>query len=218
MGHPAGSMDIGPERYFQVPGQDLVWRYIEPGPKALEGQHSTTAKCASSAMANLGLRRNSNELFGAYGHNLTYNEMEWLAYWCLVRGQNLLFPHAFYYSIRGPRFDERPPDVGPNSVWWDKYKLFADACRRLSWLNTDSKQVCSMAILCETDWLPDKFAKACYTNQRDFKYLEIALIGVTCFCNRCYRAATVRLAEDRQTAYLFGIGIQPAEPAACIGK
>jgi hypothetical protein len=25
-GHPAGSMDIGMERYFQMPGQDLVWR------------------------------------------------------------------------------------------------------------------------------------------------------------------------------------------------
>jgi hypothetical protein len=66
MGHPAGSTDIGAERYFQIPGQDLVWRYVEPGPKALEGQHSTMAKCASSAMLHLGLRRNANELYGAY--------------------------------------------------------------------------------------------------------------------------------------------------------
>jgi hypothetical protein len=174
MGHPAGSMDIGTESYFQIPGQDLVWRYVEPGPKALEGQHSTMAKCASSAMVNLGLRRNSNELYGAYGHTLTYNEMEWLANWCFVRGQNLLFPHAFYYSVRGPRYDERPPDVGPNASWWDNYKPFADGCRRLSWLNTDSKQVCSLAILCEATWLPDKSAKICYQHQRDFNYLEIS--------------------------------------------
>jgi hypothetical protein len=173
MGHPAGSMDIGAERYFQIPGQDLVWRYVEPGPKALEGQHSTMAKCASSAMVHLGFRRNSNELYGAYGHNLTYPEMEWLANWCFIRGQNLLFPHAFYYSIRGPRYDERPPDVGPNAVWWDSYKPFADACRRLSWLNTDSKQVCSLAILCEATYLPDRSAKICYQNQIDFNYLEI---------------------------------------------
>ena len=133
-------MDIGAERYFQIPGQDLVWRYVEPGPKALEGQHSTMAKCASSAMLHLGFRRNSNELYGAYGHNLTFDEMEWLANWCFVRGQNFLIPHAFYYSIRGPRLDERPPDVGPNSAWWNKYKPYADASSRLSWLNTDSKQ------------------------------------------------------------------------------
>jgi hypothetical protein len=173
MGHPAGSMDIGAERYFQIPGQDLVWRYVEPGPKALEGQNSTVAKCASSAMLHLGLHRNSNELYGAYGHNLTYDEMSWLADWCFVRGQNFLIPHAFFYSIRGPRFDERPPDTGPNASWWGKYKEYADACRRLSWLNTDSKQVCDLAILCEATFLPDKSAKICYQHQRDFNYLEI---------------------------------------------
>ena len=173
MGHPAGSMDIGTERYFQIPGQDLVWRYVEPGPKALEGQHSTMAKCASSAMLHLGFRRNANELYGAYGHNLTYDEMEWLANWCFVRGQNFLIPHAFYYSIRGPRFDERPPDVGPHAAWWNNYKPYADACSRLSWLNTDSRQICELAILGEATWLPDKAAKICYQHQRDFNYLEI---------------------------------------------
>jgi len=173
MGHPAQSMDIGAERYFGVPGQDLVWRYVEPGPKSLEGQHSTMAKCASSAMVHLGLRRNSNELYGAYGHNLTYDEMKWLADWCFVRGQNLLFPHAFFYSVRGPRLEERPPDVGPHSSWWNSYKSFADACSRMSWLNTDSRQICDVAILCESAWLPDKPAKICYQHQRDFNYLEI---------------------------------------------
>ena len=177
MGHAAGSMDIGTLRYFQVPGQDLVWRYVEPGPKALEGHHSTMAKCASSAMIHLGRRRNSNEVYGAYGHNLTYEEVVWLANWCFVRGHNWLFPHAFYYSIRGPRFDERPPDVGPNSSWWKDYKPYADACRRLSWINTDSRHICDVAILCEASWLPDKSAKICYQNQCDFNYLEIRHLG-----------------------------------------
>ena len=173
MGHPAGSMDIGAERYFQIPGQDLVWRYVEPGEKALSGQHSTMAKCASSAMTHLGFRRNANELYGAYGHNLTFDEMVWLANWCFVRGQNFLIPHAFYYSIRGPRLEERPPDVGPNASWWDSYKPYADACRRLSWINTDSRQVCELAILGEAEWLPDKAAGICFQGQRDFNYLEI---------------------------------------------
>lgn len=173
MGHPAESMDLGTQRYFQVPGQDLVWRYVEPGPKALEGAHSTMAKGASGAMIHLGLRRNSNELYGAYGHNLTWEEMEWLANWCFVRGHNFLMPHAFYYSVRGPRLNERPPDVGPNASWWDKYKPYADACRRLSWINTDSKHICEVAILAEEIFLPYKAAKICYQNQRDFNYLEI---------------------------------------------
>ena len=44
------------ERHFHIPGQDLVWRYVTPGPTALEGGHSTMAKCASSAMIHLGRR------------------------------------------------------------------------------------------------------------------------------------------------------------------
>jgi hypothetical protein len=172
-GHPAESTDLGTERYFHYPGQDLVWRYVEPGPKALEGPHSTMANCASSAMVHLGRRRNANELYGAYGHNLTHDEMTWLASWCFVRGQNLLYPHAFYYSVRGPRRDERPPDVGPHAAWWGDYKAYADACRRLSWLNTDSRQICEVAILGDAADLPFAAAKVCFQRQRDFNYLEL---------------------------------------------
>lgn len=173
MGHPSAPDDIGVERFFQIPGQDLVWRYVEPNsPTALEGEQSTQAKCSSSAMLHHGRRRNSNECFGAYGHNFTAGEMQWIVDWCLVRGVNMLVPHAFYYSIRGARFDERPPDVGPNSAWWNEYKKFADYCRRLCWLNTDSQHICNVAILGEADRLPWRAAKVCFQNQRDFNYLE----------------------------------------------
>ena len=172
-GHPAGPDDIGQLRYFQIPGQDVVWRYIEPGkPNALEGDQSTQAKCASSAMIHLKRRRNMNECCGAYGPDLTFDEMKWLTSWLLVRGCNLLVPHAFFYSIRGPRIDERPPDVGPNSPWWPQYKPFAQATARLCWLNTDSRHVCELAILGLNDSLPWRAAKVCFQHQRDFNYLE----------------------------------------------
>jgi len=172
-GHPAGGDDIGPLRHFQIPGQDIVWRYVEPdNPSALEGEQSTQAKCASSAMIHLGRRRNLNEYCGAFGHNFTFEEMKWLANWLLVRGCNLLVPHAFYYSIRGPRIDERPPDVGPNNTWWLQFKPFATATSRLCWLNTDSTHICGLAILGLNDWLPWRAAKMCFQNQRDFNYIE----------------------------------------------
>ncbi|MBZ0258229.1 hypothetical protein K8I31_19340, partial [bacterium] len=172
-GHPAAPDDIGHLRYFQIPGQDIVWRYIEPGkPNALEGAQSTNAKCASSAMIHLGRRFNSNEYCGAYGHNFTFREMQWLANWLIARGCNRLYPHAFYYSIRGPRIDERPPDVGPNNTWWSEFKPFADATSRLCGLNTDSRHVCEVAILGLNDSLPWQAAKACFQNQIDFNYLE----------------------------------------------
>jgi hypothetical protein len=177
-GHPAGGDDIGPLRHFQIPGQDIVWRYVEPDkPSALEGEQSTQAKCASSAMIHLGRRRNLNEYCGAFGHNFTFEEMKWLANWLLVRGCNMLVPHAFYYSIRGPRIDERPPDVGPNNTWWSEFKPFAQATSRLCWLNTDSTHVCGLAILGLNDWLPWRAAKVCFQNQRDFNYLEARHLG-----------------------------------------
>lgn len=172
-GHPARPDGIGYLRYFQLPGQDVVWRYIEPGkPGALEGDQSTMGKCASSAMIHLKRRRNLNECCGAYGPDLTFDEMQWITNWLFVRGCNLIVPHAFFYSIRGPRVDERPPDVGPNSPWWPQYKPFAQATSRLCWLNTDSRHVCEVAILGQNDALPWRAAKVCFQNQRDFNYLE----------------------------------------------
>ncbi|HNT76474.1 MAG TPA: glycosyl hydrolase [Anaerolineae bacterium] len=172
-GHPGRGDDLGLLRYFHIPGQDLVWRWVLPGPTALEGPESTQGKCGSSAALHLGRRRNSNECFGAYGHGFTWEEMKWLVDWCFVRGVNLLYPHAFYYSVRGPRRDERPPDVGPHSPWWDDYWSFADYCRRLCWLNAEARQVCRIAILCGSADLPWDAAKVCFQHQRDFNYLEL---------------------------------------------
>jgi hypothetical protein len=177
-GHPEHSADLGMLRYFQIPGQDVVWRYIEPGKdSAIVGPHSTMAKCASSAMLHLGRRHNLNEFAGAYGHDLTYEEYRWLALWLLIRGCNMLSPHAFYYSIRGPRIDERPRDVGPNSPWWDRYAGFAEMTGKLSWLNTDSEHVCAVAILGQDNRLPWESARVCFENQIDFNYLEDHHLG-----------------------------------------
>jgi hypothetical protein len=171
MGHPERPDDLAALRFFDVPGQDLVWRWVLPGPTALEGPQSTQAKAAASAMAAAGQRRISNECAGAYGHELTFIEFRWLIDWCIVRGTNLFFPHAFYYSVRGPRRDERPPDVGPNSPWWDRFADLARYAARLCWLNTDSEHIRRVAILDNDGNLPWRAARACFRHQIDFDYL-----------------------------------------------
>jgi hypothetical protein len=103
--------------------------------------------------------------------------VKWLADWCLVRGVNLLIAHAFYYSIAGPRKDERPPQLGPHSAWWDRFKPFAEHCTRLCWLNAQSQHVCEIAILAESDHCPWPAAKACFEHQRDFNYLDVGHVG-----------------------------------------
>ena len=176
-GHPAASDDIGPLRYFQLPGQDMVWRYVEPEkPTALEGQHSTAGKCSSSAARHQNTRRNGNELYGAYGWNLTFDEMKWLADWFMIRGVNLFWPHAFYYSIRDFRAHERPPDLGRHNLWWEHYHILANYTKRLCWLLTDSEQVCDIAILAHHNHLPCEPAKVLFQHQWDFNYLEDGLL------------------------------------------
>ncbi|HOX37875.1 MAG TPA: glycosyl hydrolase [Candidatus Brocadiia bacterium] len=171
-GHPASSMGIGHLGYFQLPGQDIVWRWVVPeGREALEGENSACAKCSSSAARQMGAPRNGNECFGAYGWRFTPDEMKWLSDWLLVRGVNLLWPHAFYYSIEGSRAMERPPCVGPNNLWWPHYRLFADYTRRMSWVASGACRP-RIAVLGRRDWLPWKTAKVLYETQRDFDYIE----------------------------------------------
>jgi len=199
-GHPAGSDDIGPLRHFQIPGQDAVWRWVLPDKNALEGEHSTLGKCSSSAARHLGADRNANELYGAYGFELTMDEMKWLADWLMVRGVNLLVPHAFYYSIEGARAYERPPDVGPHNLWWPYYGRFARYTSRVCWLLSESHHVCSVAVLCEDSRLPWKAAKALFRGQRDFNYLETRYLreavveeGLLCVAQQRYE---VLIAEE----------------------
>lgn len=172
-GHPAEPDDIGHLKHLHIPGQDIVWRHIEPHKaSALEGAPSTMAKAAASVAFHLRRTRNLNEFAGAYGQELTFEELRWLASWLLIRGCDLLVPHAFYYSMRGPRRYERPPDVGPNNVWWSEYRSWANMTKRLCWLNATFPPVCDVAILGRPTRLPWASAKCCFEHQVDFHYIE----------------------------------------------
>lgn len=172
-GHPAGSDEIRPLKYFHIPGQDMVWRWVLPAEtSAMQGPDSTVAKCTSSVARHDGRRRNSNEIYGAYGWGLTMDEMKWLADWLMVRGVNLLYPHAFYYSMRDDRAMERPPDVGPNNAWWPHYRLFAEYTSRVCKLMTGGEQVCDVAVLAGELHLPTRAAQYLFEHQIDFNYLE----------------------------------------------
>ena len=170
-GHPGGANEITPQKYFGIPGQDIVLRWVLPNTTALESEQSMNAKSASSAGRNWNRRLILNECFGAYQMRFTTDEMKWLSDWLLVRGINRISPHAFYYSIEGPRFYERPPDVGPNNLWWEHYNMFSDYASRVSWLNTDNKQVCEVAVYSEHNQYGFLSAKVMFQNQIDFNYI-----------------------------------------------
>jgi hypothetical protein len=180
-GHPHGANEITPQKYFGIPGQDVVLRWILPDSTALECEQSMNAKSASSAGRNWDRRLIINECFGAYQMRFNTDEMKWLSDWLLVRGINRLSPHAFYYSIEGPRFYERPPDVGANNLWWEHYNIFSDYASRVSWLNTDNKQVCEVAVYSEHNQYGFLSAKVMFQNQIDFNYIDETVRDATNF-------------------------------------
>nr|MCR5557778.1 hypothetical protein [Butyrivibrio sp.] len=181
-GHPEKSTDIGYLKYFHRPCQDIVWRFVEPEDgHAIEGEHSTMGKCSSDSARHRGKRRNGNECFGCCGERqdpklFTEKDMRWYLNWLFVRGVNLVYPHAFYYSLREDRGDERPPEVGINNPFWPNYRQMSDYIKRMCYLNTDSVNCAQVAILCGADTLSWKLAKPLFTNQIEFNYLEAELL------------------------------------------
>lgn len=198
-GHPEKSTDIGYLQYFGIPCQDIVWRYVAPeNEKALCGEHSTMGKCSSDSARHRGKRRNGNECFGCCGalddpYRFTQEDMKWYLDWLFVRGVNLIYPHAFYYSLRGKRKDERPPEVGMHSGFWEDYRRVTDYIKRMCSLLTDSVNQAQVAVLCGAQDLSWEIVKPLFENQIEFNYLEEELLpncrvenGKLCLQNQAY--------------------------------
>ena len=188
MGHPESSDDIDLQVYFHVPGQDLVFRWISPEEGGLVGIHSVQAKCSADAARHLGRSRNSNECFGVCGEpgdpwNFTADDMLWYINWLGVRGVNLFIPHAFYYSLRGERKNERPPDVGPHNIWWPYYRQFSDYMKRISGLMTGGRNMAEVAVITKSGQMPHDELIPFYENQVEFNYLQESLLADASFGN-----------------------------------
>lgn len=73
-------------------------------------------------------------------YRFTMEDMKWYLDWLFVRGVNMVFPHAFYYSLRDRRKEERPPEVGMHSSFWEDYHIASDYIKRMCGLLTDSRK------------------------------------------------------------------------------
>ena len=172
-GHPGPANDMTLPRWFQLPGQDIVWRNIEPAKESrLEGSSSIVAKAATSGARLSNRRRVLTEVCGAYGWHLTVDEVKWLFDWHIVRGNNLINPHAVFYSIRDRRAWESEPDLALHNVWWPYFGDLATYAQRLCWLLCDGEHVCQVAIFGDGYDLQWRAARQLYERQIDFLYID----------------------------------------------
>ena len=181
IGHPAESDDIEEELFFHIPGQDLIMRRVAPETGGLREFDSVQAKITADLARHLGRRRNANECFGVCNRDkipwyFTGGDMKWYIDWLGLRGVNFFIPHAFYYSVEGERKGERPPDVGPNNIWWKHYRRVSDYIKRLSFLMTDSVNGARVAVLCDNNKVPYEEIACLYESQIEFNYLPAALL------------------------------------------
>ena len=181
MGHPEASDDVEEEFYFHIPGQDLIMRRVAPESGGIREFDSVQAKLPADIARYLGRKRNANECFGVCNHkNIPWYfkgyDMKWYINWLGIRGVNLFVPHAFYYSVAGPRKEERPPDVGANNIWWQHYRLFSDYIKRISYLMTDSVSFAKVAVLCDNNCVPAEEVAGLYEHQIGFHYLPVAML------------------------------------------
>ncbi|MFC1558850.1 glycosyl hydrolase, partial [candidate division KSB1 bacterium] len=128
----------------QVPGTDNEdFRYTFPRkigwfkPKHIASIAHTTGK-----------KRIMGEILGGAGWGVTLEELRYGIGMLGVYGLNLFIPHLFHYSIDRPQsMDDWPNSWFYRNPYWKYFKTFADYMRRVSFMGSQGKHICDIAVL-----------------------------------------------------------------------
>jgi len=135
------------QKYSDIGGIDLVCRQLYPGQRRMDLYQMP--KIASSLSHTYDKVRDIAlcEIYGAYGQDVTYPQMKWLADWHHVRGVSLLNTHSF--NPRAPYDRDCPPYFynGGFEPRWPLYRVWADYTNRLATMLTGGRHVCPVAFL-----------------------------------------------------------------------
>ena len=111
------------QRHYHLPGMDLI--------SGLDTS-AVTPKLNSSVAHLFGRDRNLAETFGAFGWDLTVEEMRRTVAWEAAGGVDLIDNHAFYYSIDGQRASESPPSEFFQNLFWPRFGAYSAYVGRLT--------------------------------------------------------------------------------------
>ncbi len=118
-------------RYQQAPGIDHLCRQTE--------SVLLTAKQVGSAARQLGRVRVLDEIFGVSRHTNTFEHFKWVGDNDMVLGVNFFCPHLTWYSMRGRRKRDYPPNWNYQQTYWKELKPLNDYFARVASALTSGK-------------------------------------------------------------------------------
>ncbi len=126
-------------RYQQAPGIDHLCRVAH--------NHLFTVKQVSSAARQLGRKRVLTEIFGVSRHTNTFEDFKWLGDYDLVLGANFFCPHLTWYSGKGRRKRDYPPNWNYQQTYWDDLRPLNDYFTRVAYALTRGKASVDILLL-----------------------------------------------------------------------
>lgn len=111
-------------RCQHIPGVDHLIRTTE--------SMFLTLKQVSSAVRQLGAPYALNELFGVSHHTNTFEDFRWIGDYSMVQGAVFFCPHLTWYSMRGKRKRDYPPNWNYQQSYWEHLRPLNDYFARLA--------------------------------------------------------------------------------------
>jgi hypothetical protein len=118
-------------RYQQLPGIDHLCRQTDP--------MLFTLRQTSSAARQLGRRGVLTEIFGVSHHTNTFEDFKWIGDYNLVLGATFFVPHLTWYSMRGKRKRDYPPNWNYQQTYWEHLRPLNDYFTRAAAVLTGGK-------------------------------------------------------------------------------
>lgn len=118
-------------RYQQAPGIDHLCRQTD--------SVLLTAKQVGSAARQLGRTRVLDEIFGVSRHTNTFEDFKWVGDNDMVLGVNFFCPHLTWYSMRGRRKRDYPPNWNYQQTYWRELRPLNDYFARVAFALTSGK-------------------------------------------------------------------------------
>ncbi len=125
--------------HMHIPGIDALMRQVDG--------HLLTYKQVASAARQAGKPLALNEIFGVSHHSNSFEDFRWLADASMVAGVTFLVPHLGWYSMKGKRKRDYPPNWNYQQTYWDQLKPLNDYLARTAAILSAGTVDCGILVL-----------------------------------------------------------------------